>query len=197
MNITIIRYRAKKLKNTIIDGKLYINGCEICDTTENFEHSIPTGTYKVNIRKCELQKRNIPILTAKDITKCCCEKCLAIDKCNSDKNLDVINRIDEVIQNGIKTNMPEEQYTKQALIVERTLPKHAEKTPMPQCPQIKTGNCSTMLTDGSILVGRFRQPGLVIRSQEVFNTLYDRIRKNIERGNELTVTIKDEYIYKD
>jgi hypothetical protein len=197
MDITIIRYRAKKLKNTIIDGKLYINGCEICDTTENFEHSIPTGTYKVNIRKCELQKRNIPILTAKDITKCCCEKCLAIDKCNRDKNLDIINRIDEVIQNGIKTNLPEEQYTKQALIVERTLTKHAEKTPMPQCPQIKTGNCSTMLTDGSILVGRFRQPGLVIRSQEVFNTLYDRIRKNIERGNELTITIKDEYIYNE
>ena len=197
MDITIIRYRAKKLKNTIIDGKLYINGCEICATPENFEHSIPTGTYKVNIRKCELQKRNIPILTAKDITKCCCEKCLAIDKCNRDKNLDVINRIDEVIQNGIKTNMPEEQYTKQALIVERTLPKHAEKTPMPQCPQIKIGNCSTMLTDGSILVGRFRQPGLVVRSQEVFNSLYDRIRKNIERGNELTVTIKDEYIYNE
>lgn len=193
MDITIIRYRAKKLKNTIIDGKLYINGCEICDTTENFEHSIPTGTYKVNIRKCELQKRNIPILTAKENIKCCCEKCLAIDKCNRDKNLDIINRIDEVIQNGIKTNLSEEKYTQQALVVEKTLPKHSEKVAMPQCPQIKTGNCSTMLTDGSILVGRFRQPGLVIRSQEVFNTLYDRIRKVIERGKEVTITIKNEY----
>lgn len=102
-----------------------------------------------------------------------------------------------MIQNGIKTNQPEEQYIKQALIVERTLPKHAEKIAMPQCPQIKIGNCSTMLTDGSILVGRFRQPGLVIRSQEVLNTLYDRIRENIERGNNVTVTIKDEYIYND
>lgn len=193
MDITIIRYRAKKLKNTIIDGKLYINGCEICDTTENFKHSISAGTYKVNIRKCELQKRNIPILTTKDTAKCCCEECLVAEKCNREKSLEIINRIDEVIQNGIKTNLSEEKYTQQALVVEKTLPKHSEKVAMPQCPQIKTGNCSTMLTDGSILVGRFRQPGLVIRSQEVFNSLYDRIRKVIERGKEVTITIKNEY----
>ncbi|MBE6262618.1 MAG: hypothetical protein E7104_01430 [Prevotella sp.] len=190
MEITITRYR---IKNNIIDGKLYIKGREICDTTENRNHAILSGTYSVKQIKCSLGKRNIPIIAKEDTHTCPCEACQKAAECNSTKSLEQLERIEEVILNGIKTGKAEEEYTQQARMVESTLSPHAPKIAMPMCPQIKTGNSSMHLTDGSILVGRFLMPGVVIRSAEMFDTLYDRIRKTIERGNNVHITILEKY----
>ena len=62
MNISIIRYRLKEATNSI-DGTLYIDGSRICDTAENAQFHIPVGTYAIEATKCQVQKRNIPVIS--------------------------------------------------------------------------------------------------------------------------------------
>lgn len=51
------------------------------------------------------------------------------------------------------------------------------------CPQIKPGNGVFKRLDGSIIVGKYIVPGCLSHPKQAFDALYDRIRKNIERGN--------------
>lgn len=57
------------------------------------------------------------------------------------------------------------------------------------CHMLKPGNGAYHRLDGSILVGTHICPGCLKRSREAFNTLYDRLRKRIGRGDEVTVKI--------
>ena len=58
------------------------------------------------------------------------------------------------------------------------------------CPMLKPGNGVYNRKDGSILVGEYLVPGCLKHSRFTFDNLYDRIRKNIERGKEVTLTIR-------
>ena len=58
------------------------------------------------------------------------------------------------------------------------------------CPMLKPGNGVYHREDGSILVGEYLVPGCLKHSRFTFDNLYDRIRKNLERGNEVTLTIR-------
>ena len=58
------------------------------------------------------------------------------------------------------------------------------------CPMLKPGNGVYHREDGSILVGEYLVPGCLKHSRFTFDNLYDRIRKNIERGKEVTLTIR-------
>lgn len=55
---------------------------------------------------------------------------------------------------------------------------------------IAIGNGVYALRDTTILVGRYLVPGIVTHSRPAFETLYQRIRKNLERGNAVTLTIR-------
>ena len=57
------------------------------------------------------------------------------------------------------------------------------------CPMLKPGNGVYHREDGSILVGEYLVPGCLKHSRFTFDNLYDRIRKNLERGKEVTLTI--------
>ena len=57
------------------------------------------------------------------------------------------------------------------------------------CPMLKPGNGVYHRKDGSILVGEYLVPGCLKHSRFNFDNLYDRIRKNLERGKEVTLTI--------
>lgn len=61
------------------------------------------------------------------------------------------------------------------------------------CPQIKPGNGVYKRLDGSIIVGEYIAPGCLKHPKTTFDNLYERIRKNFERGNEIVLTIKDSY----
>lgn len=61
------------------------------------------------------------------------------------------------------------------------------------CPQIKPGNGVYNRTDGSIIVGTYIAPGCLARPKIAFDNIYDRIRKNVERGNEVTLIIEEHY----
>ena len=58
------------------------------------------------------------------------------------------------------------------------------------CPMLCPGNGVYHRKDGSILVGEYLVPGCLKHSRFTFDNLYDRIRKNLERGNEVTLTIR-------
>lgn len=57
------------------------------------------------------------------------------------------------------------------------------------CPMIKPGNGVFKRLDGSIIVGKHLAPGCLSHPLEAFHSLYERIRKNIERGNPVQLII--------
>ena len=58
------------------------------------------------------------------------------------------------------------------------------------CPMLKPGNGVYNRTDGAIVVGEYLVPGCLKHSRFTFDNLYDRIRKNLQRGKEVTLTIR-------
>lgn len=196
MNISIIRYRCKSVANSI-DGTLYIDGDRICDTAENAKNHIPCGTFIVEATKCQVLKRNIPVINIhKDICRNC-EACSLVAQKNETESLKLISAISYVMEKGKLEGKPEAVYMAEARAMEASQPKHAPRDPMPFCPQIKSGNSAWNTTDGSILVGQYLQPGVVLKSRPMFEAIYERIRKNIERGNEVKITIVEDYKFKD
>ena len=59
------------------------------------------------------------------------------------------------------------------------------------CPMLKPGNGVHARIDGSILVGKFNCLNSLIHPKDVFDPLYERIRKSISRGNNVTLTVLD------
>ena len=57
------------------------------------------------------------------------------------------------------------------------------------CPMLKPGNGVHNRLDGSILVGDCEVPGCILHPRTTFDSLYQRIRKSIERGNEVILRI--------
>ena len=64
-------------------------------------------------------------------------------------------------------------------------------TPPCYCPMLKPGNGVHNRLDGSILVGTYNCLGSLIHPRDSFDSLYERIRKSISRGNEVTLIIKN------
>lgn len=61
------------------------------------------------------------------------------------------------------------------------------------CAMLKAGNGVYHRTDGSIIVGRYLAPGCLSHPKDAFDCIYDRIRKNVERGNEVTLEVTEDY----
>lgn len=57
------------------------------------------------------------------------------------------------------------------------------------CPMIKAGNGVFKRLDGTIIVGTYICPGCLKQPKQAFDNLYERIRKNIERGREVNLII--------
>lgn len=68
-------------------------------------------------------------------------------------------------------------------------------TTMPiYCPMLKPGNGVHNRLDGSIILGTRIVPGCLKHPKQAFDAVYGRIRKSIQRGNQVTVTIKNESV---
>lgn len=57
------------------------------------------------------------------------------------------------------------------------------------CSQLCPGNGVYNRTDGAIIVGKYLTPGCLVHPKTTFDNLFERIRKNIERGNEVNLII--------
>ena len=56
---------------------------------------------------------------------------------------------------------------------------------------IQPGNGPFTMSRGSILVGEVHAPGYVLKSHPLFTTLYERIKKAVWRGHDVTLEIKE------
>ena len=67
-------------------------------------------------------------------------------------------------------------------------------TSMPcYCPQICPGNGMHNRKDGAIIVGKYNCSGSLIHPKDTFSRIYEILRKTSERGNEITLTIKETF----
>lgn len=57
------------------------------------------------------------------------------------------------------------------------------------CPMMQPGNGPFRLRQGGILIGEAHAPGFVLKSQELFLQLYDRVKKTMVRGSEVVVEV--------
>ena len=70
------------------------------------------------------------------------------------------------------------------------LPYVGNNTSMPlYCSQLCPGNGVYNRTDGAIIVGKYLAPGCLAHPKTTFDNLFERIRKNAERGNEISLII--------
>lgn len=170
MIITIKRIRKKTSTRCtepveVIDGQLYIEGMHICDCAENTKSAIKAGTYPVVITKCKQYARKMPIILV-DGEGIGGEAAIAKGNPSPSPKCYCCPKLDIVSNN---TSLP---------IL---------------CPQLKPGNGVYHRTDGSIIVGTYIAPGCLAHPKEAFDTIYDRIRKNVERGNEVSLIIEEHY----
>ena len=83
----------------------------------------------------------------------------------------------------LNANAPCSKCPKQKLVCNNsTLPCY--------CPMLKPGNGVHNRHDGSIIVGVYNCPGSIIHPRDIFDTLYERIRKSISRGNKVILCVK-------
>lgn len=167
MIITIKRYRKRP---ETIDGHLYIFGAKICDTAENAKSALPEGDYQIHIHYCKQYKRKVLRLEA--ATR---EATVTGDEVSG------LRTKSESCLEG-STKCPLQKW----VFYDTTLPCY--------CPQLKIGNGVYNRPDGSIIVGKYLVPGCLLHSKDAYDPLYQRIRKSIERGNQVFVTIKNEYV---
>ena len=59
------------------------------------------------------------------------------------------------------------------------------------CPMLKPGNEVHNRLDGSIVIGKYNCLGSIIHPKSAFDSLYERLRKSISRGNQVTLIIRD------
>lgn len=194
MKIIINRIHVKTLTT---DGILYIDGQRICDTTEATPKLLPEGTYKISIFKCTKNKRQIPIIRFDSRqydngipSPLKCEHCASLANECERLRISEYGKLQYAIQNGIPHT--------EVLTFEKALDNEVQKEIQTSrcnsqaesyCPKLIHGNGVFNLTDGSILVGIYRLPGLVINSRPTFDRLYERIEKAISRGHSVELTI--------
>ena len=148
-------------KPETIDGQLSIDGIHICDCAENAHTALPPGTYPIAIVHCRQYARKMPVV------------------CVSDS-----------VSTHANANLPSPSPSLCSSCHRR--PSVGINTKLPcVCPMLKPGNGVYHREDGSIIVGEYLVPGCLKHPKTAFANLFDRIRKNIERGNEVILTIEE------
>ena len=140
-----------------------LSGIEkICDTIERKNGQLPTGEYRVVIGKCSRFARQMIFL----------EPIKEEDDSSSSSSLPLPEtcKLCRMERKSHEFGCLEELYA---------LP----------CPMIQPGNGPFRLRQGGILIGEAHAPGFVLKSQERFLQLFDRIKKVIARKGEVVVEV--------
>lgn len=138
-----------------------LSGIEkICDTMERKNGQLPTGEYRVVIGKCSRFARQMIFL----------EPIRDDSSSSSSLPLPETCKLCRMERKSHEFGCLEELYA---------LP----------CPMIQPGNGPFRLRQGGILVGEAHAPGFVLKSQERFLQLFDRVKKVIARKGEVVVEV--------
>ena len=163
MNIELRRIRHRP---ETIDGQILIDGLRVCDCAENAHHCLPKGTYQIAVIKCRQHARKMPVINDNDND-------------NDNEKLPSPSLSSSLSSSSsLCSSCPRR-------------PSVGINTKLPRvCPMLKPGNGVYHREDGSIIVGEYLVPGCLKHPKTAFDNLYDRIRKNLERGNPVTLTIR-------
>ena len=139
-----------------------LSGIEkICDTMERKNGQLPTGEYRVVIGKCSRFARQMIFL----------EPIRDDSSSSSSLPLPETCKLCRMERKSHEFGCLEELYA---------LP----------CPMIQPGNGPFRLRQGGILVGEAHASGFVLKSQERFLQLFDRVSKMLRRGGEVVIKIE-------
>ena len=166
MNIELRRIRHRP---ETIDGQIWIDGQRVCDSAENNKFALAPGTYPITLVKCHQHARKMPVILADESLRVQEFKSSndTLEPLNQSKTIELLNC----------SACPK-------------LPYVGNNSTMPMiCPMLKPGNGVYNRTDGSIIVGKHLAPGCLSHPLEAFHSLYERIRKNNERGNPVYIII--------
>lgn len=155
------------LKAENVNDSEFDEQVKVCGTVERAADCLPVGKYRVLIGKCIYHRRKMPFLVPMEEVSSSME---------SSKGLCVLD-------------------SSQCELCCKARHSHefgdiSAFTSLP-CAMIQSGNGPFTMNRGSILVGEVHAPGYVLKSQPLFNTLYERIKKAVWRGNEVTLEIKE------
>ncbi len=138
-----------------------LSGIEkICDTMERKNGQLPTGEYRVVIGKCSRFARQM----------------IFLEPIKDDSSSSSSLPLPETCK---RCRMERKSHEFGCLEELYALP----------CPMIQPGNGPFRLRQGGILVGEAHAPGFVLKSQERFLQLFDRIKKVIARKGEVVVEV--------
>lgn len=163
MNLILER---KHINQESTDGLLRNeDGTKICSTAEHTATSLPPGTYPVLIHRCKHYRRKMPLIMVDGL------EFMA-------EGENPITHTPYTINQKCET-CPKLSYVGN----NSTLPCY--------CPMIKIGNGIHNRTDGSIIIGERITWGCMKHPVEHFNRLIDRLDKAQNRGESITLTIKE------
>ena len=139
-----------------------LSGIEkICDTMERKNGQLPTGEYRVVIGKCSRFVRQM----------------LFLEPIRDDSSSSSSLPLPETCK---RCRMERKSHEFGCLEELYALP----------CPMIQPGNGPFRLRQGGILIGEAHAPGFVLKSQERFLQLFDRVSKMLRRGGEVVIKIE-------
>ena len=142
-----------------------LSGIEkICDTMERKNGQLPTGEYRVVIGKCSRFARQMIFLEP-----------IRDDSSSSSSSSSL-----PLPETCKRCRMERKSHEFGCLEELYALP----------CPMIQPGNGPFRLRQGGILVGEAHAPGFVLKSQERFLQLFDRVSKMLRRGGEVVIKIE-------
>ena len=138
-----------------------LSGIEkICDTMERKNGQLPTGEYRVVIGKCSRFARQM----------------IFLEPIRDDSSSSSSLPLPETCK---RCRMERKSHEFGCLEELYALP----------CPMIQPGNGPFRLRQGGILIGEAHAPGFVLKSQERFLQLFDRVKKVIARKGEVVVEV--------
>lgn len=169
------------LKAENVNDSEFDEQVKVCGTVEREADCLPAGKYRVCIGKCIYHRRKMPFLVP----------------------MEEVSSSDAATEASTSEASTSMESSKGLCVLDSSQcelcckARHSHEfgdvsafTSLP-CAMIQPGNGPFTMSRGSILVGEVHAPGYVLKSQPLFTTLYERIKKAVWRGNIVTLEIKE------
>lgn len=185
MKLVLNRFRTVRgavvgrLSLEIVDRKGGVVDHEhICDTVEREGGCLEPGEYRVVVAKCRSFARKMMFLepVTDEVDDSSCSSSSSSSSCSCSSSTLPLPEICE------RCRLERKHHRFGCLDELHALP----------CPMLQPGNGPFRLRQGGILIGEAHAPGFVLRSQELFLQLFDRVNKVLRRGGEVVVEVKEE-----
>ena len=171
-----------------------LSGIEkICDTMERKNGQLPTGEYRVVIGKCSRFARQMIFL--EPIREEDSSFASEVESYSSSSEAFVSEASSSEVSSSetasSSSSLPLLETCKRCRMERKSHEFGClEELYALPCPMIQPGNGPFRLRQGGILIGEAHAPGFVLKSQERFLQLFDRVSKMLRRGGEVVIKIE-------